>query len=197
MSEEGLSALEPARGAQTEEASHDDAEVESGEVDLVALEDVVPTSQVESSHSAGLAGVSETPLDGLAALAQEAFADVAFKSAAIEIGSLLPASGFSLADFSGKSLPVAAPLLPSFRDACVVSPFMQVPHHLAAVVSAIGHHLLDAASWVHRFDRCLGPRQLCGNVVVSPAPSRSTESSLANKPMFDRRERPFAGIEWP
>src|SRR5713226_6437700 len=142
VGEEGLSALEAPRGAQTDEASQDDAEVDGGDVDLVALEDVGPASQVDPSHAPGLADVSETPLDGLPPLAEKAFAGVALESAAIEVEGSLSAPGFSLADFPGKSLPVATPLLPSFRDAGVVSPLMQVPHHLAAVVSAIGHNLL-------------------------------------------------------
>src|SRR5713226_5720245 len=159
VGEEGLSALEPARGAQTDKASQDDAEVDGGDVDLVALEDVVPAAQVEPSHAPGLADVSEAPLDGLRALAEKAFAGVVFESTAIQVKGSLSASGFSLADFSGKSLPVALPLLPPFRDAGVVSPLMQVPQHLGTVVSAIGHNLLDAPIRVRPVHRRLGPRQ--------------------------------------
>ena len=117
VGKEGLSALEAARGAPTEKASHHDAEVESGDVDLVALEDVGPTAQVEPSHAPGLAGVSETPFDGLSAFLEKTFAGGALESAAIEVESSLPASGFLLADLAAKLLPVAAPLLPPFRDA--------------------------------------------------------------------------------
>jgi hypothetical protein len=78
VGEEGLSALEPARGAQTDEASQDDAEVDGGDVDLVALEDVDPAPQMNPSHAAGLADVSETPLDSLPAFAEKAFTGIAF-----------------------------------------------------------------------------------------------------------------------
>src|SRR3990172_9065729 len=137
VGEEGFSALEAARGAQTDKASQHDAEVEGGDVDLVALEDVGPASQVNPSHAPGLADVSETPLDGLPAFAKKAFAGVALESAAVEVEGPLSASGFSLTDFSGKPLPIAPPLLPPFRNAGVVAPLMQIPHHLAAVISAI------------------------------------------------------------
>ena len=100
VGEEGLSALEAARGAQTDEASQDDAEVDGGDVDLVALEDVGPAAQVEPSHAPGLADVSEAPLDGLRALAEKAFAGVVFESTAIQVKGSLSASGFSLADSS-------------------------------------------------------------------------------------------------
>ena len=98
VSEEGLSALEPARSAQTEKASQHDTEVEGGDVDLVALEDVGPTSQMNPSHAPGLAGVSETSLDGLPPLAEKGFAGVALESAAVEVEGLLSASGFLLAN---------------------------------------------------------------------------------------------------
>jgi hypothetical protein len=73
MGEESFSALEPARGAQTDKTSQDDAEVEGGDVGLVALEDVDLASQVEPSHAARLADVSEAPLDGLLTFLEEAF----------------------------------------------------------------------------------------------------------------------------
>src|SRR6266511_1296341 len=117
VGEEGLSALEPSRRAHTNEAEQDDAEVEGGDVDLVALEDVGPTSQMNPSHAAGLAGVSETSLDGLPPLAEKGFAGIAFEFAAVEVEGLLSTSGFSLAESSREPLPIAPPLLPPFRNA--------------------------------------------------------------------------------
>ncbi len=93
MGEESPSALEPARGSQTDEASQDDAEVGRGDMDLVALEDVGPASQMNPSHASGLADVSETPLDGLPTLAEKAFAGGAFDPAAVEVEGPLSASG--------------------------------------------------------------------------------------------------------
>src|ERR1700693_4214347 len=115
MGEEGLSALEPARGAQADEASQNDAEVERGDVDLVALEDVGTASQMNPSHPSSLADMSETSLDGLASFAEKAFADGALDSAAVEVEGPLSASGFLLANFPGKPLPIAPPLLPPLR----------------------------------------------------------------------------------
>src|SRR5260370_29915728 len=101
---EGPSALDPARGAQADEASQNDAEVERGDVDLVALEDVGTAPQMNPSHPSSLADVSETSLDGLAAATEEAFADGAPDPAAVEVQSPLSFSGFSLAVSPGKPL---------------------------------------------------------------------------------------------
>jgi len=81
----GRSALETPGFADSEALSHEESQVESGDVEKRALCDVLVTAKMRAAHTAGLQRVGKAPLDELASLPHQTLTAVASDSAPIAV----------------------------------------------------------------------------------------------------------------
>jgi hypothetical protein len=83
--------LEASRRTHAEDGSQNGAEVESGEMEVVALADIDSAPEVGAAHPASLKSMSEASLDGFPALAKQALARLAPDSPTVPVKrALLP-----------------------------------------------------------------------------------------------------------
>lgn len=117
--EKAFPSLEASGSSRSDESAQDRPEIGGSGVDLIALGDVLSSTQVKPSHGAGLAEVSEASLDGLAASAQEPSADRALESATVLVEGPLPPTRLVKADLASQPLPSASSLRSALRDAVI------------------------------------------------------------------------------
>src|SRR5882672_2610177 len=82
-------ALQAARGADSEQLTHHEAQIEGRDVHEIALEDVESAAQVHAAHAAGLQTVREAALDHLAALAHPRSSAPRAHSPTVRVGATL------------------------------------------------------------------------------------------------------------
>ena len=152
-------------------------------MELVALGDVLPSTEVKSSQPSGLADVGETSLDRLTASAEQPLAERTLESAAVLVESSLETARLFGADLVGQALPSASSPRSAFRDAGHVASPIKVSQRLDAVVAAVGDDLLDGKIRVGSFNsrlrmlQGLGQRSSCHqNLPGGSRPRRSPHS---------------------
>src|SRR5271157_5601924 len=69
----------------SEHGAHRNAEIESDDVDQIALMDVLATAQLRAAHAAAIKNMGEAALDHFAARAHGLLADARFQSASVAI----------------------------------------------------------------------------------------------------------------
>jgi len=76
------------RGPSPDQCAHQDAEIEAGDMDQVALVDVFPAAQPCAAHAAAIEGMGEAALDVFAAPAHGVATDAGFQSRPVGVDGL-------------------------------------------------------------------------------------------------------------
>ncbi len=123
--------LEPPGRAHTDRLAHHQAQVEAGDMNQDAFENVRMVAQMGASHRAGLVAVGEAAFDQLATTALET----------LTLGSAHPTSiGVRRVSFRALAFPVASSSL-RLRDIGANAELPEAPEHGVAVVPLVGNQL--------------------------------------------------------